>query len=311
MTKKAFERISTGVFLLILIVLNANAQTKAKTGFGLPVDKSEFQVFIDGLSTKVQGRIGMSALLIETGETVGYKADERFPMQSVYKFPIGMAALYAVDQGILKLDKSVKVANEEYVSAAQHSPLRDGNPDGAMVTVKELLRLAVSESDGTASDVLMRLVGGAQSVMNYLQAIGITGVIVKNTEKELGATNSVQYDNWATPIQATLLLKQFQLGKGLSVSSRALLMQLMTDTQTGLQRLKGNLPPGTVVAHKTGTSGTREGITAATNDIGIITLPNGRHIAIAVFVTDAKADQTTREGAIAQIARKVWEKYQL
>lgn len=295
--------------LLILLTLTANAQ-KAKSGFGLPVDKSEFQRYVDDLSAKVQGRIGVAALLIETGEKIGYKADERFPMQSVYKFPIGMAALYAVDQGILKLDKPVKVAKEEYVSAQQHSPLRDKNPDGATVTVRELLRLAVSESDGTASDVLMRLVGGASSVMNYLQAIGITGVIVKNTEKELATANSVQYDNWATPTQTTLLLQQFQLGKGLSAESRALLLNLMIDTQTGLKRLKGNLPPGTVVAHKTGTSNTRDGITAATNDIGIITLPNGRHLVLAVFVADAKTDQTTREAAIAQIARKLWDRGQ-
>lgn len=295
--------------LLVLVTVTANAQSRPKPGFGLPVDKSDFQLFVNALSAKVQGRIGVAALLIETGETIGYKADERFPMQSVYKFPIGMAALYAVDQGILKLDKPVKVSKDEYVSAGQHSPLRDKNPDGATITVQELLRLAVSESDGTASDVLMRLLGGASVVMNYLQAIGITGIIVKNTEKELAAANSVQYDNWATPTQATLLLRQFHLGKGLSTSSRALLIHLMTDTQTGLKRLKGELPPGTVVAHKTGTSGTREGVTAATNDIGIITLPDGRHLALAVFVSDAKAEQGTREAAIAQIARNVWDRW--
>lgn len=294
--------------LLALVTLTANAQ-KAKPGFGLPVAKTEFVQFMDELAGKVQGRIGVSALLIETGETVGYKADERFPMQSVYKFAIGMATLYAVDQGILKLDNPVKVFKEEYVSAEQRSPLRDKYPEGAAVSLKELLRLAVSESDGSASDVLMRLVGGAPAVMNYLRAIGITGVVVKNTEKELATASAVQYDNWATPTQAALLLQQFQAGKGLSAGSRALLMQWMTETPTGPKRLKGQLPAGTVVVHKTGTSLTRDGITAATNDIGIITLPSGRHLAIAVFVSDAKADQTTRETVIAQIARKLWNRW--
>jgi beta-lactamase class A len=70
-----------------------------------------------------------------------------------------------------------------------------------------------------------------------------------------------------------------------------------------------DLPAGTVVAHKTGTSGTQKGITAATNDIGIITLPNGRHLAIAVFVSDSPADESTREGVIAKVALAVWEKF--
>ena len=82
----------------------------------------------------------------------------------------------------------------------------------------------------------------------------------------------------------------------------------MAASNTGPRRLKGLLPTGTVVAHKTGTSGTENGETAATNDIGIITLPNGRHIAIAVFVSDSPADEGTREGVIARIAKAAWDK---
>jgi beta-lactamase class A len=81
----------------------------------------------------------------------------------------------------------------------------------------------------------------------------------------------------------------------------------MTESTTGPQRLKGLLPVGTNVAHKTGTSGTEKGITAATNDIGIITLPNGKHLAIAVFVSDSPADEATREGTTAKIAKAVWD----
>lgn len=102
------------------------------------------------------------------------------------------------------------------------------------------------------------------------------------------------------------LLKLFQQGQGLSKSSRALLMQWMTETETGLKRLKGNLPPGTVVAHKTGTSYTVNGVTVATNDVGLITLPNGQHLAIAVFVMDSPLSQDTRERAIAAFARLAW-----
>ena len=86
-----------------------------------------------------------------------------------------------------------------------------------------------------------------------------------------------------------------------------LLVKFMIESTPGPKSLKGLLPAGTIVAHKTGTSGTKNGITAATNDIGIITLPNGKHLAIAVFVADSAADEASREGVIAKIARAVWD----
>jgi beta-lactamase class A len=83
----------------------------------------------------------------------------------------------------------------------------------------------------------------------------------------------------------------------------------MAESRPGAKRLKGLLPAGTVVGHKTGTSGIENGITAATNDIRIVTLPNGKHLAIAVFVADSPADEATREGVIAKVARAVWDKW--
>jgi beta-lactamase class A len=89
-----------------------------------------------------------------------------------------------------------------------------------------------------------------------------------------------------------------------------LVLKFMIESTPGAKRLKGLLPAGTIVAHKTGTSGTeKNGITAATNDIGIITLPSGRHVAIAVFVSDSPADEATREGVIARIVKAVWDKW--
>ena len=81
----------------------------------------------------------------------------------------------------------------------------------------------------------------------------------------------------------------------------------MTETGTGAHRIKGMLPADAVVAHKTGTSGTAAGVTAATNDVGIVTLPDGRHLAIAVFVSDSTADEAAREGVIAKAARAAWD----
>ncbi len=262
---------------------------------------------IEQVAASAQGRVGVAVTVLETNETVSVLGNEKFPMQSVYKFPIGMMTLHLIDRGKLKLDQKVTVAKEEYVRRGQHSPIRDKYPSGATLTVAELLRYTVSESDGSGSDVLLRLVGGAAAVTQYLQRLGVDGVMVVDTEKEIGRDVSVQYRNWAKPNAAVLLLRKLQEGKGLSAASRALLIKLMTETPTGLKRLKGELPAGTTVTHKTGTSGTTNGLTHATNDIGIITLPNGQHLAIAVFVSDAKADEATREGVIAKIASAAWK----
>ena len=104
-------------------------------------------------------------------------------MQSVYKLPIGMAVLYQVDQGTLKLDQKVTVRPSEFVGIGQASPLRDRNPRGFELSLGEILRYAVSESDGTASDVLLRVAGGAGAVQKYLQELGIDGIMVADTRK--------------------------------------------------------------------------------------------------------------------------------
>jgi beta-lactamase class A len=104
-------------------------------------------------------------------------------------------------------------------------------------------------------------------------------------------------------------LKALDAGRGVSLASRELLLQDLADSTPGPQRLKGRLPAGTRVAHKTGTDATRDGKTAATNDIGIITLPDGRHLAIAVFVKDSTAELTPREATIAGIARAAWDRW--
>jgi beta-lactamase class A len=153
----------------------------------------------------------------------------------------------------------------------------------------------------------MKLIGGPGKVMLFLEGIRVPDIQVVNYEKEIGRDWETQYQNWATPKGALALLVALRSQRGLSRESQALLLKLMTEAIPGAKRLKGELPAGTVVAHKTGTGGTQNGITSATNDIGIITLPNGAHLAVAVFVSDSSADETTRESVIARIAKAAWD----
>jgi beta-lactamase class A len=263
---------------------------------------------IEQIASLAKGRVGVSAMILETGEAIAsLDSHGHFPMQSVYKLPISMAVMKQVDAGKLRLDEKVRIAKTDYVGQGAHSPIRDQYPQGAELTLSELLRFALSQSDGTASDVLMKLAGGPEAVQAHLTELGITDMIVLDTENAFTQDHSLQYRNYATPEAGVSLLRALYERRGLSESSQALLLKFMTESTPGAKRLKGLLPSGTVVAHKTGTSGTEKGMTAATNDIGIITLPDGRHLAIAVFVSDSPADEATREGGIAKIAKAVWD----
>jgi beta-lactamase class A len=255
---------------------------------------------LERIADEAQGRVGVAVRVLETGEAFGLNEGGHFPMQSVYKLPIAMAVL---DAG-LPLDKSVRVAKADLVPAGLHSPIRDEHPAGDFdMPLKELLRYAVAESDGTASDVLLRLAGGPERVTAWLRKLGVEDLVVATSEMEMSREVHVQYRNWSTPNAMVKLLSK------LSPRRDALLMKWMVESTPGARRIKGLLPAGTVVAHKTGTSGTDSGMTRATNDVGLVTLPDGRHLAIAVFVSDSRADTTTREAVIAKIARTAWDRY--
>ncbi len=263
---------------------------------------------IEQIIKAANGRVGVSAVVLETGEKFSLDGKGHFPMQSVYKFPIAMAVLRQIDGGKFSLDQKISVEKSDFVKKTMRSPLRDANPNGVETSVEELIRLAVSESDGTASDVLLKLVN-ADAVGDFLKEIKVDEIIIVNTEKEMGADWNLQYKNWASPDGAVELLRALHERRGLSEASQSLLIRFLIETTTGPKRLKGLLPTGTIVAHKTGTSGSRDGITSATNDIGIINLPNGKHLAVAVFVADSKADEKAREETIARIAKAFWDKW--
>jgi beta-lactamase class A len=261
------------------------------------------------IAAQAHGRVGFAARVLETGEEAGLNTGEHFPMHSVYKLPISMAVLRRVDAGELKLDQVIEIKQSDFASEGLHSPLRDKNPQGVSLTIAELTRYAIVESDGTASDVLMKLAGGPPAVMTFLREIKVSGINVLNSENEIAREWQTQYENWATPSGAVELLAALQAQRGLSAGSQKLVLKLLTDSVPGPKRLKGKLPAGTIVAHKTGTGGTRNGLTSATNDIGIITLPNGRHLAVAVFVSDSTANLPAREAVIAEIAKALWDKW--
>jgi beta-lactamase class A len=140
-----------------------------------------------------------------------------------------------------------------------------------------------------------------------MESIGVDGFHLKDGEHGLHRDVAVQYRNWFEPAGAVQLLLRLSDNSPLTREHTQLILEWMRDSPRAPNRIKGALPSGTIVMHKAGTSDTGNGVTYATNDIGLITLPNGRRLAIAVFITDSTADEATRDSVIARIAKAAYD----
>jgi beta-lactamase class A len=265
---------------------------------------------IERLVATKQATVGVCIAGIEDDDFVGINADQHFPMQSVFKFPISLTVLHEADEGKFSLNQLIWIKKSD-LSRATWSPLARKYPGGNVkLPLADILQFTVAKSDNNGCDILLRLIGGTRVVNNYMHQLGIKDISVVATEAEMHKDWDIQFSNWITPEAATKLLKLFYNKKILSPATHDFLWKVMVSTTTGADRIKGQLPAGTAVAHKTGSSGTNsEGITAAANDIGIVTLPDGRHFAISVFVTQSKENDKENSAIIAGIAKLAWDYY--
>lgn len=263
---------------------------------------------IAGIAAEAGGEVGVAAQNFSTGQTVRYRDSARYTMHSVFKFPIAMAILHQVDQGKLQLHQPVFI-NKKWMVPDTWSPLRDSFPKGDIdKPLSYLLGLMVSQSDNIACDILIDLAGGEAAINDYVHGLNVQNINIVASEAKMASAWDVQFTNWAHPSAYIQLLDIMNKGTALTKTSNDFLWKIMTETTTGPKRIKGLLPPDVVVAHKTGTSGSRDGVFPATNDVGIIFLPNGQKLAIAVFVGNSKADEKTREGVIAKITKLIYDR---
>jgi beta-lactamase class A len=260
------------------------------------------------IAEEARGRVGVAAIDLSTGDTLTVRGDDHFPMQSVYKVPLALAVLARVDAGTLSLSRPVHVKKND-LRQNTWSPLREIYPDGEIdLPLDTLLEYTIVLSDNNACDILFRLVGGTSNVDRYVHDHGIANMSIVATENEMHQAWEVQYRNWSSPLAMARLLQRFHEGTLLSAHSREYLWRLLARSKPGSGRIKGLLPPEVRVAHKTGSSGTDEhGVAAATNDIGFLTLRDGRCMALVVFLSDSDATEEQRDGVIASIARAVWD----
>ena len=254
--------------------------------------------------------VGVAVRNLQNGDGTTLHGNKYFPLQSVYKFHLALAVLHEVDKGHLNLDQSLHL-NPDDLLPDTWSPLREHYPEGNVdLPLREILNYTIAQSDNNGCDILFRLIGGTSIVENYLRDIGIRKTDVRFTEEEMSWDWQAQFSNRATPGDAVKALDVFYNGSILKNPTYDYLWGTLTGTITGANRLKGQLPAGTIVAHKTGTSARGEdGRRTAVNDLGIIILSNGQAIAIAVFITDTAEDDATNDLIIARIAKAVWDHY--
>jgi len=277
------------------------------SGFKAVAQSESLKSKIDSIAKDAKGTVGVSILNFETRVKFNYNSNLHLPMQSVMKFPIAITVLHDIDQGRFTLNQLIHIDKNDLPKT--YSPLRDKYPEGNIdISIKDLLSYTVSLSDNDACDILLKMLGGTDKVDSYMHSIGIKNIAIKASEFEMAQTWNVQFTNWCAPVEMIHLLDIAFKPNFLSKASYAYLWKIMQETSTGSKQIKGLLPSGTIVAHKTGRSDTNgQGITAATNDVGIITLPNGKHLIIAVFVSNSPADLTTRESVIARIAKAAYD----
>jgi beta-lactamase class A len=272
----------------------------------LAVAQQPLQQQIRHIAADAHGRVSVACSLPGTTLNCDLYPVAHPPMQSVFKLPLALVILHQVEQAKFSIDQPIRFRTSDLILPKPYSPLQDKYPQASVdVPLRDLLKMTVSLSDNTAADILLRLAGGPKIVGDYIASLGITGFQLVDDERALHRDHALQYRNWFEPQGAVRLLRVISDRSPLTAEHTAFLLECMTNTPPG--RLDRDLPKETKVAHKMGTSDVDKGLAAATNDVGLITLPDGRLLAIAVFVTDSTADADTRTQVIARIGRAAYD----
>ena len=256
-------------------------------------------------------RATVGVALISDRDTLTFNNDIPYPTMSVYKFHLALAVLDYMDKNSVPLSQTIHIQQSDLLPNT-YSPLRDAYPDGDIsLPISEILNYTVSKSDNNGCDILFRYLGGTEVVDKYIRGLGFSDFAIGATEEQMHSNWTAQYANWSTPLTMALLLEKFRTGSILSLAHHDFLWDVMVRTTTGTNKIKGLLPEGTIVAHKTGSSfRNAEGLNAADNDAGIIQLPDGRQYSFVVFVMDSFESDAVNAKIIADISKAVYD-YQM
>ncbi len=250
------------------------------------------------------------AVLYEGKELITVNDEPDYPMMSTFKFPLALAVLEQLEKRQLPLDTEIYVGKSA-LKPDTYSPLREKFPEGDFnMPVSELLHYCVSLSDNNAADLLIGYIGGTPVLQHYLNKLGISDMIVRVTEEQMHQHPESPLLNTTRPSTAVQLLDRFISKKLLSDPYQSFLERILTETATGTDKLKGLLPPGTAIGHKTGSSDRNDkGIKLADNDMGFVMLPDGKRYTIAVFIKNSGESDKINADIIARISKVVYDYY--
>lgn len=256
----------------LLAWLLAFAAQPALAEVSVPLQSLEQR--LASLATENPGDYGIAALDLATGETVSFNGNQPFPMASTMKIAVAAAYLSQVDAGRRSLDETI------------------GNS-----TAARLLDVMITRSDNRATDQLIATLGGPGMIDSWLRNHRLSGIRIDRTIAQLLSDRRDLRDirDSSTPAAMLDLLRLIDSGDALSASSRSLLLDMMRRCATGSNRIRGLLPPGVSVEHKTGT------LANYTSDVGFLTLPDGRRIAVAFFARGG----SNRPAVISTAARAI------
>ncbi|HEX8062490.1 MAG TPA: serine hydrolase [Allosphingosinicella sp.] len=224
------------------------------------------------------GEYGFAALDLATGESISFNGDQVFPMASTMKIAVAAAYLGEVDSGRRTLDDPI-----------------------AGTSALKLMDAMITHSDNRATDLLIASLGGPAAVDNWLRANNLAGIRVDRTIAQLLSARRDLRDirDSSTPTAMLGLLRLIDSGAALTPQSRQILLDMMRRCATGSNRIRGILPPGATVEHKTGT------LSGYTGDVGFLTTPGGRRIAVAFFARGG----SNRPAVIATAARAIYDAF--
>jgi beta-lactamase class A len=299
---------------------------------------------VERIATEAGGTAGVAILHLESGERYVRHGDDRFPMASVYKVPIAIRLLQRVDAGEISLADTVFLRVSDMRTGSGRIAAR--HPRGGWIALYDLLDAMLVDSDNTASDFLLRVAGGPGAVTACMRDLGVRDVRVDRSEIQMafdysGIASPPPDSTWTPAVLSALwnnapyairkrtaveflddprdtttpnamvgLLSLVWAGETSSAASTTLLLDAMERCATGPGRIPGLLPRGTRTAHKTGTWSSTDGVTAAVNDVGIVSLPNNRgHVAIVVLVKGSRRSNGRIERCIARVARAAYNRW--
>jgi len=280
---------------LLKTALLGGAALALRPAFGAAGKRVALADGLAGLEHQHGGRLGVSILDTGTGQRVAHRGDERFLMCSTFKLFAVAAVLARVDRGTEQLDRRVVFGQDVLLSYAPVTSHHVGPPG---LSVAALCAAAITVSDNTAANLLLKSLGGPSAVTAFARNLGDTVTRLDRIEPELNVASPGDIRDTTTPNAALVTLQKLLLGTALSSASREQLIAWLRGCTTGAEKLRAGLPPDWSIGDKTGSGAQNE-----TNDIGILFPPQRKPLLVTAYYAASSADAATRDAVLAEVGR--------